>query len=166
MSYVRAIYFDFQFCCRDFIRGVEYLEQCVIDEAANCFLQASLRTDESDAYYYKYQSYYGLASLLSGDLEAIHICRKAASIAPVDADVALNLVRAEAFRENRSEALRVLTKALKFHSRHEGLLAMQQKLGVRGRKVLPILPRNNSVNVVLGKWLRRKNSIGWFFNML
>lgn len=166
MSYVKAVYFDFKSCSRDFVRGIEYLEQCLIDDAANCFMQASLRSAKSDAYYYKYQSFYGLASLLNGDVGAIHLCRKVAAIVPVDADVALNLVRAEVFQENRADALRILENALKLHSQHEGLQAMRQKLGVRGSKVLPILPRNNRINIALGKWLRRKNSIGWFFNML
>jgi hypothetical protein len=163
---VKAVYFDLKTCCDEFVKGVELLEQSAIAEAAQCFYLACQRVTPADPYFFKYSACYGLALLLDGDARGLDICRLAAQKTPLDADVALNLVRAEAFVANRRAAINTLEQYLRLESEHHGLRAMQQKLGVRGHKPVPFLPRNHRLNVTLGKWLRRKKSIVSFFNML
>lgn len=166
MCYVKAVYFDLKCCCDEFVQGVELLEQSAIAEAVDCFYLACQRVTPADPYFFKYSACYGLALLLDGDNRGLDICRLVAQKTPLDADVALNLVRAEAFMANRKAAIKTLEQCLRLQSEHHGLRAMQQKLGVRGRKPIPFLPRNHGLNVGLGKWLRRKKSIVPFFNML
>lgn len=166
MCYVKAVYFDLKACCDEFVQGVELLEQSAITEAIECFYRACQRVTPADPYFFKYSACYGLAVLLGGDRQGLDICRLAAQKTPGDVDVALNLVRAEAFMANRKAAIYTLEQYLRLESEHHGLRAMQQKLGVRGRKPIPFLSRNHYLNVVLGKWLRRKKSIVSFFNML
>lgn len=147
MCYVKAVYFDLKSCCDEFVKGVELLEQSAIAEAVDCFYLACQRVAPEDPYFFKYSACYGLAVLLDGDTRGLDICRLAAQKTPLDADVALNLVRAEAFVANRKAAVNTLEQYLQ----HHGLRAMQQKLGVRGRKPIPFLSRNHWLNVMLGK---------------
>jgi hypothetical protein len=166
VCYVKAVYFDLKACCDEFVQGVELLEQSAIAEAVDCFYRACQRATPADPYFFKYSACYGLAVLLDGDVRGLDICRLAARKSPLDADVALSLVRAEAFAANRKAAINTLEQYLRLQSGHHGLRAMQQKLGVRGRKPVPFLSRNHCLNVALGKWLRRKKLIVRFFNML
>ena len=157
MSYVKAAYFDLASCNDEFKKGIEYLEQCSINEAIDCFQKACDQGSPSRQLVYKYHSYYGLSLLLSGNDSAIQICRNMFDSSPCDADLALNLVRAEAFQMNRKEAISLLDKALYIHKDHDGLIALKRKMGVRGKKPIPILHRNNPINITLGKWLRKKS---------
>ena len=156
MSYIKAIYFDLSQCSEDFIKGIEFLEQCSIEDSVACFKNACSSGSVSDQLFPKYQSYYGLSCLLSGDNEAITICRNLVSKCPYDADVCLNLARAEVFINNRKEALQVIDAGLAFSAHHDGLNAFKNKLGVRGCRIVPFLSRNNLVNVALGRLVRRK----------
>jgi len=156
VSYIKAIYFDLSQCSEDFVKGIEFLEQCSIEDSIACFKRACSSGSVSDRLFPKYQSYYGLSCLLSGDDEAITICRNLVSKCPYDADVCLNLARAEAFINNRKEALQVIDTGLAFSAHHDGLNAFKNKLGVRGRRFVPFLSRNNLVNVALGRLMRRK----------
>lgn len=156
MSYIKTIYFDVTPCCKDFIQGIEFLEQCAVSDSINCFKKACDSVATSDRLFPKYKSYYGLSCLLNGDDSGMEICRNLVSKCPYDADVCLNLARAEAFAANRREALYVVNKGLYFSAQHDGLNAFRQKLGIRGRKFVPFLPRNNRLNIALGKLFRRK----------
>ena len=156
MSYIKAIYFDLSTCSENFIKGIEFLEQRSIDESIACFKNACDSVSISDRMFPKYKSYYGLSRLLNGDDAGIVICRNLVRKCPHDADVCLNLARAEVFVANRKEALRVVDIGLCFSSQHEGLHDLKHKLGIRGRKPVPFLPRNHTFNIVLGKFLRRK----------
>ncbi len=160
MTYVRVGYLDFSQCCDDFIRGVEYLEQCLVEEASSCFRRALETVNESDSRFYRYRSYYGLTKVLCGDRASIDDCRKAASLYPFDGDIYMNLVRAEIFLCNRLNAVESIQEGLKYSSSHSGLQALQEKIGLRKRNPLPVLPRNNILNRFLGKWARKKNSRG------
>ena len=75
MSYVKAAYFDLASCNDEFKKGIEYLEQCSINEAIDCFQKACDQGSPSRQLVYKYHSYYGLSLLLSGNDNAIQICR-------------------------------------------------------------------------------------------
>jgi len=156
VSYVKAIYFDLSQCNEDFVKGIEFLEQCSVGDSVACFKNACNSSVVSDKFLPKYKSYYGLSCLLNGDVKAIYICRSLVNICPYDADVCLNLARAEAFINNRKEALQVIDRGLFFSAHHDGLNALKSKLGVRGPRCVPFLPRNNLLNIALGRLIRRK----------
>jgi len=156
VSYIKAIYFDLSQCSEDFVKGIEFLEQCSIEDSVACFKNACNSDSVSDQLFPKYKSYYGLSRLLSGDDDAISICRNLVNMCPYDADVCLNLARAEVFINNRKEALQAINKGLTFSAHHDGLNAFKSKLGVRGRKFVPFLSRDNLINIALGRLVRRK----------
>ena len=156
MSYVKAIYFDLSLCCDDFVKGIESLEQCLVEDSVVHFKNACNSVSVRDQLFAKYKSYYGLSSLLSGDASGIAVCRNLLQTCPLDADVHLNLARAEMFMANRKAALKVVEQGLVFAAQHPGLNDFKNRLGVRGVRFVPFLPRNNYVNVALGKLLRRK----------
>ena len=156
MSYIKAIYFDLSQCSEDFIKGIEFLEQCSIEDSVRCFKNACSSESVNDRLLPKYKSYYGLSCLLSGDAAAISICRNLVNKCPYDADVCLNLARAEYFLDNRKEAIQVIDQGLVFSAQHDGLNAFKSKLGVRGRRFMPFLSRNNMLNIGLGRFIRRK----------
>lgn len=157
MSYIKAIYFDLDQCNEDFVKGIRFLEQCSIEDSIACFKNACSSGPVDDRLFPKYKSYYGLSCLLSGDDTAISICRNIVIKCPYDADVCLNLARAEVFIDNRKAAIQVIVdKGLIFSAHHDGLNAFKSKLGVRGRRILPFLSRDNRFNILLGRLIRRK----------
>ena len=156
MSYVKAIYFDLSLCCDDFVKGIESLEQCLVEDSVVHFKSACNSVSVRDQFFPKYKSYYGLSSLLSGDESGMTVCRNIVKTSPFDADVHLNLARAEMFMTNRKAALEVIDQGLGFASRHPGLNDLKIRLGVRGMKYVPFLSRNHCLNIALGKLLRRK----------
>lgn len=156
MSYIKTIYFDLSQCSEDFVKGIEFLEQCSVEDSVACFKNACSSSLVSDQFFPKYKSYYALSCLLSGNDSAISICRHLVNICPYDVDVCLNLARAEAFMNNRREALQAIDRGLIFSAQHDGLNALKSKLGVRGCRFLPFLSRNNLLNIALGRFIRRK----------
>jgi len=155
VSYIKAVYLDLNQCCDDFIKGAEFLEQCLVNEAVGCFQRACESVSHGHSLFSKYYSYYGFSCLLSGQHEAIDLCRQAVKSSPFDGDICMNLARAEIFLENRNGALDVIKTGLCFSSEHAGLQKLKIKLGVRKRKPLPFLPRNNPVSNALGKRMRK-----------
>ena len=156
VSYIKAIYFDLSQCNDDFVKGIEFLEQCSVEDSVMCFKNACNSNVVNDQLLPKYKSYYALSCLLNGDEKAISICRNLVDICPYDVDVCLNLARAEAFINNRKEALQVIDRGLVFSAHHDGLKALKNRLGVRGCRFVPLLSRNNILNIALGKIIRRK----------
>lgn len=155
MLYIKAVYFDLNECCDDFVKGIELLEQSSIHDASQFFQRACLSVSADDPFFSKYHSYYGFSCLLNGKYEAIDLCRHAVKKSPFDGDVCMNLARAEILLNNRLEALSVIKKGLIYSSDHRGLQKLQSKLGVRKRKPLPFLSRNNPVSIALGKRMRK-----------
>jgi len=153
--YIKAVYLNLNQCCDDFIKGAELLEQSLVKEAQELFRRASESVSESHRLFLKYQSYYAFSCLLNGEHEAIDICRNAVKVQPFDGDICMNLARAEIFLENRKGALSVIKTGLRFSQEHIGLQALRLKLGVRRRKPLPFLSRNNPVSTALGKRMRK-----------
>lgn len=155
MSYIEAIYFDLNECCEDFVKGIELLEQSSIHDASKCFQRACDSVSDGHRFFSKYHSYYGFSCLLSGNCEAIELCRRAVKKMPFDGDICMNLARAEILLNNRLQALNVIKAGLRYSSNHGGLNELQLKLGVRKRKPLPFLSRNNPISVAFGKRMRR-----------
>ena len=154
MAPLQAVYEDFSLCCDEFVEGVCFLNDRVMPEAVNSFQQAYESVDRSDVYHNKYESYCGLARVLSGDASGIELCRDAARSELHDGDVYLNLARAEWHLNNRKQTVVALKKGLRVDCRHPGLREMREKLGVRQRSALPFLPRTHPLNQTLGKLMR------------
>ena len=157
MSYINAVYQDLKYCCNDFIKGVEFLECYHIKESVTCFKRACESVSQGDRFYSKYKSYYGFSRLLSGDNAAIEICRVAVNSCPQDGDVCMNLARAEFVLKNRKAALGVIEVGLSHSAEHGGLNALKTKMGVRKRKPLPLLSRDNPISAALGKKMRKRH---------
>ena len=155
-SYIQAVYQDTDSYCDDFVEGIERLELCQVEQSVPFFERALASVTVKHQSYFKYQSYWGLARLLTGDLEAIDLCRKATQLHPFDGDICMNLARAELFLSNRKAALQTIEIGLRFSLEHDGLHQLQNKMGVRRRKPLPVLSRNHPLNSVIGRMMRRK----------
>ncbi|MDH5735683.1 MAG: hypothetical protein OEY87_06130 [Gammaproteobacteria bacterium] len=155
MAYLKAIYKDYSDCCESFSEGIEYLQKRAISQASRSFQLACDSIPVSHSFRNKYLSYLGFAQLLSGDIDGIKLCRKAASEEFNDGDVFLNLARAEFLLESRPGTIRALEKGLEIDRQHEGLWLMRHRLGIRKRKPLPFLPRDHVFNIKLGCYMRR-----------
>ena len=155
VSYIKAVYSDLNEYCDDFVKGIELLEQSSIKDASIFFKRACKSVSGDHRFFFKYHSYYGFSCLLSGKYEAIGLCRHAVNKTPFDGDICMNLARAEVLLNNRLEALSVIKSGLRYSSNHGGLMQLQLNLGIRKRKPLPFLSRNNSLSVALGKRMRK-----------
>lgn len=155
MFYISAVYMDVNQCCEMFLEGVAFLEQYSFKESVDCFKSACESVAKNDRLYFKYKSYYGFSRFLNGDGSAIQICRDALKHYPFDGDICMNLARAEIVLSNRRNALQAIATGLSYSSNHEGLKALQKKLGVRRRKPLPLLSRENPISAALGRKMRK-----------
>ena len=158
MYQLRAIYNDYSTCCYDFILGIECLNQRAISRAVNHFSQACRLTPRHHYNYHKYQSYLGLASVLSGNESGLLLCQQAIQDADAEGDLYLNLARAQRFSGNRLATIKALNAGLALEPDHAGLNDMRILLGVRRLKPIVFLPRQHYLNGLLGKMLR-KNSL-------
>ena len=155
MAYLKAIYRDYSTCCKNFSDGIEYLQRRAIQEASRSFQQACDSVSTSHSFQNKYISYLGFARLLSGDIDGIKLCRKAALEEIRDGDVFLNLARAEFLLKSRRRTVLALERGLEIDSHHEGLWLMRNRLGIRKRKLLPFLQRAHPLNIRLGCLVRK-----------
>lgn len=157
MSPLQVVYDDFSTCSHDFIDGVEHLKDRSIPQAIESFQLAYDSVSRTDIYHNKYESYCGLAKVMSGDRSGLEMCRHAAQNEIMDGDVLYNLARAEWFYKNRKNVIIALKKGLKLDNRHPGLREMRVALGMRERCALPFLPRSHPLNRTLGILLREKS---------
>lgn len=155
MSYIRASYIKTGLSNSAFSRGIELLEQGRPEASAQQFLAAMNSVSSKDRCFNRYRSYYGLSSLLSGRVSAIDDCRRAVIELPDDGDVCLNLARAELLLSNRLQAIESIEIGLSYSSSHAGLRQLQEKIGVRLRKPLPLLPRDCFLSRLVGRHLLR-----------
>ena len=155
MAYLKAVYRDYSACCKSFSDGIEYLQRRAIQEASQSFQLACDSVSISHSFQNKYISYLGFARLLSGDIDGIKLCRKAALEEISDGDVFLNLARAEFLLESRRRTVFALERGLEIDAYHEGLWLMRKRLGIRKRKLLPFLQRAHPLNIKLGCLMRK-----------
>ena len=158
MSHLKASYSDYSTCCAEFIKGIQYLEHRLIHEAISSFQQAYQSVNGNDPHLNKYISYCGFARFLGGDMEGLQLCRVAVKTGASDGDVYLNLARAEYLNSNRKQTVVVLEQGLQVDKQHQGLKLLRQRIGVRRRKPIPLLSRNNPVSHMVGKLLRKTKS--------
>ena len=158
MLVLEAIYCDYSDCSDEFKNGIEYLQERSFALAADCFQAAFKSVSKLHKHHNIYISYFGIAKLMQGDSAAIDLCRIAICNESKNADVFLNLARAENFCENRLNAVLAIEKGLGLDRCHPGLCYLHKKIGVRERNTIPFLPRQNPVNQFMGKRLRKNKA--------
>jgi len=151
------IYGDISQYCKEFRVGISLLCINASDKAQSFFQLAYESVNYRDLYHNKYASYCGLSRILNGDIAGLQLCRDAARNEKRDADVYLNLARAEWQLKRRMNAVEALEKGLDINRQHPGIHKMRQELGVRRRKFFPVLDRSNPLNNSLGKLFRTKD---------
>jgi len=159
MLLLEAIYSDYSECCDDFKNGIEYLKDRSFSQAAKCFKFAFESVSKSHKYRNTYISYFGISKLMHGDLTAINFCRRAINSEWKNADVFLNLARAELLCDNRLNTVRAIEKGFNVDRYHAGLHALSRKIGIRKCNVVPFLPRKNFINKFVGSRIRKTRSI-------
>lgn len=124
---------------------------------ALAFLRAAVDIDGSRPESYsgqaRYASYYGLCLSRSSDRqrEALSHCRKAAQMEAYRADVWENLGHVAIAAGRRGEAYRAFEQGRLIDPTHKGIAKELRKLGVRREPIVAFLPRQNPINVFLGR---------------
>lgn len=101
-------------------------------------------------------AYYGLAVGHSRNVrEGLKICLEALTLDRHNANIYLCLARLYVLARSKKNAIDVIAQGLRVSRKHRGLNALRQELGVRQRLPIPFLPRENAVNVGLGRAFRK-----------
>jgi len=102
-------------------------------------------------------SYYGLclAKVRRRYAEGAKYCRLSLRVHPREADHYANLSRVYLEANNRREAVDALNRGLRYDPENRELNRILDEIGRRRRPVLRFLPRDNFLNVWLGKKRRR-----------
>ncbi|MCW9012678.1 MAG: hypothetical protein OQL06_02750 [Gammaproteobacteria bacterium] len=158
MSLKEVTYQDYSACCADFINGIECIRWNLIPQAVKSFQLAYESVGQYDIYHNKYASFCGYARVLNNDRGGLELCRDVARNEIHDGDVLLNLARVEWHYRNRKKAVMALQQGLKIDNRHPGLGRMREKIGYRSRQPLSFLPRQHSLNNMIGKLFRKEVS--------
>lgn len=149
-------YGDLSLYCNEFRIAIELFNSRLIKKSLHYFQLAYESVNRNDVYHNKYASYCGVARLLNGDNGGLELCREVAHSEIYDADVYLNLARAEWRFRNRKKTILALQKGLQIDSKHPGILKMREEMGVRRNRAIPVFKRDHAINNYLGK-LQRKN---------
>ncbi len=155
VSIEKITYSDYNLCDPSFIKGVELLRKGQNEQALYYFEVAYEKISYSDLYHNVYASFCGYARTLNGDRSGLVLCREVARYELHDADVFCNLAKIELFYKNRKRAVVVLLKGLNVDSSHPGVKSLCKKIGMRESSVFGFLPRNNVLNRVIGKLIRK-----------
>lgn len=83
--------------------------------------------------------------------EGLELCRHAVSKEPFRPENHLNHAEVLFMTGNRRAAIRAMKEGLSLDPDHRGLLDLRKRMGIRRRPPIPFLPRNNPLNVWLGK---------------
>jgi len=141
-----------------FQRGMDLMHRGQSREAL-AFLRAAVDLDDGRARNYsgqaRYESYYGLCLAQSPSRlhEALKHCRKAAQMEAYRADVWLNLGRVALAAGRRGEAYRAFERGRSIDPTHRGIAKELRRLGMRRSPFVRFLPRQNPINVFLGRLL-------------
>jgi tetratricopeptide (TPR) repeat protein len=148
---------------RDLLKiGMSSLQNGKVNEAADIFMEVCDRfTEAGESVPSTALSLYALCLGHQKKLkEAIDTCRLAVRKAPVNATCRLHMAKIYMMADSRRRAVEELEKGLKISPKHVELLEFQKEMGIRKRPVIGFLPRDNPVNVKLGRALRsRKSSV-------
>lgn len=145
--------------CDEFQHAIKHFNIKSIAESLHNFQLAYESVSRNDVFHNKYASFCGLSRLINGDRGGLELCRESAHSELYDADVYLNLARAEWRLRNRKRTIVALKKGLNIDNRHAGILKMREQLGIRRHVVLSALDRSHAINVYLGKLKRKKTRL-------
>jgi hypothetical protein len=100
---------------------------------------------------------YGLAVAHAENVkEGLRICLQALSSDRRNPDVYLCVARVYILQGSRRNAIDVITQGLRLCGTHRGLSELRNELGIRQSPPIPFLPRESSINVRLGRALRKR----------
>jgi len=104
----------------------------------------------------RYLSYYGLCLARDGShaREGADFCRQAIALEFFNADLFWNYGRVLLLSDRRRDAFAAFVKGLSVQKNHQEIIRELGRMGWRRPPVLSFLPRENPVNVALGKLLR------------
>lgn len=107
-------------------------------------------------------SYYGLClALVQKKFKpAVDLCRKAIELQFYHPEHYANLARVYMAAENRKKALAAIDEGLRVLPDDESLVELRVELGRRKKPVIPFLPRDNALNVALGRARHAKKESG------
>lgn len=143
----------------DYYEGLKHLHNGHYEAAVQCFRQLS-NTTRNDAYYKsRYQAYYGLALVCSGDRTGIMVCRSASGDERHDGEVYYCLAIAETKLNNRERAVAALQRGLAIDPLHADVARMRDIMGIRRKPVLSFLDRSHPLNRLLGKLTYRRSRV-------
>lgn len=111
--------------------------------------------DEHHEQYNSVLSYYGLSQVLVSNNNGLLLCREAAGNEVVEGDVFLNLACAELESGNRKRAIDALHHGVKIDADNKKLKRACTVLDCRKKYLFSFLPRNNKLNQLVGRMLRR-----------
>jgi len=156
MNVEKVTYKDYSLCDLNFIKGVEFLAQGHIAQAAHYFALAHEQVTHQDIHYNRYASFCGYARVLNGgDRGGLSLCREVARRELYDGDVFFNLAKAEWYFKARKRTVGALKDGLRVDFMHPGLRELRNNLGVRKRAPIVFLPRAHALNNGLGKLFRK-----------
>jgi hypothetical protein len=85
----------------------------------------------------------------------VSLCDAALRPSPSDPELLINSARVHLALNQRQRAARAITRGLAAWPEHPALLAARDALGTRRAPVIPILPRGNPLNRLLGRLRHR-----------
>lgn len=139
--------------CRggDWERGLTYLMQLA---------RSHQRGTRLPGRFYSFLGY-AVAMVEGKHEEGLSLCRHAVELEFYEPENLFNLARTELLAGNREGAIRSVLNGLKLDPGHEKLQALQKRLGVRQKPLLPFLNRGNFLNRMAGQvrasFYRRKS---------
>jgi len=101
-------------------------------------------------------SYYGLSQVFVFNGKGLLLCREAASNEVVEGDVFLNLACAELESGNRKRAIDVIHHGVKIDAENTKLKRACTVLDCRKKYFIFFLSRDNRLNQLVGRMLRRE----------
>jgi len=101
-------------------------------------------------------AFYGLAVGHAENVrDGLKICFQALSADRRNSNAYLCLARLYVLADSKKNAIDVLGQGIRVCANRRELIALRRALGIRQVRALPFLPRDNAVNVRLGRVLRK-----------
>ena len=124
---------------QEYTLGQEFFKRKQWKTAARHFAAAERMSGRNDIHQFLYRSYHGLSLVNCGDFSGLNLCRNAAGMETIDADVFLNLALAELRMKHRKRACNAVSLGLDIDPRHSGLQKLRRSMGMRRRPCVPFL---------------------------
>jgi hypothetical protein len=99
---------------------------------------------------------YGLSIGMTGDIrEGLETCQRALAADRRNAEIWAAIARLSIQAGAKKKAVEAVTRGIALAPHSHELLELREELGVRRRPALPFLPRENPINVRIGRILHR-----------